>query len=67
MNNHNKININGIAHIALTVSNVQISKVFYKKLMPFRFKIIHESNKSIYFVGCRTGIMLQEVSSKTKF
>ena len=35
MNNHNKININGIAHIALTVSNVQISKVFYKKLMPF--------------------------------
>ena len=65
MNNHNKININGIAHIALTVSNVQISKVFYKKLMPFLgFKIIHESNKSIYFVGCRTGIMLQEVLSK---
>ena len=65
MNNHNKININGIAHIALTVSNVQISKVFYKKLMPFLgFKIIHESNKSIYFVGCRTGIMLQEVSGK---
>ena len=65
MNNQNKININGVAHIALTVSNVEISKVFYKKLMPFLgFKIIHESNKSIYFVGCKTGIMLQEVSSK---
>ena len=61
MNNYYKININGIAHIALTVSNVKVSKLFYKKLMPFLgFKIIHESNKSIYFVGCRTGIMLQE-------
>ena len=59
------INVNGIAHIALTVSNIIKSKLFYKKLMPFLgFTISHESDKSIYFLGCKTGILLQEVENK---
>ncbi len=65
MKNNKEIDVNGIAHIALSVSNVEVSKVFYKKLMPFLgFEVIHESNISIYFLGCKTGILLQEISNK---
>ena len=63
-NNNNSINVNGIAHIALSVRSIKKSKIFYKKLMPFLgFSIVHESIKSIYFLGCKTGILLQEVDN----
>ena len=56
------LDINGIAHIALSVRNISKSKSFYKKLMPFLgLKLVHESKKSIYHVGARTGILIQEV------
>ncbi|MDC3024336.1 VOC family protein [Alphaproteobacteria bacterium] len=62
MNNNNNISVNGIAHIALSVKSLNISKKFYKKLMPFLgLSLIHESNKSIYFIGSRTGILVQEI------
>ena len=65
MKNHKNIDINGIAHIALSVKNVNISKLFYKKLLPFLgCKIVHDSNKSIYFLGSKTGILLQEIIDK---
>ena len=56
------LDINGIAHIALSVKNISKSKSFYKELMPFLgLKLVHESKKSIYHVGARTGILIQEV------
>ena len=31
--------------------------------MPFQgLNIVHESNKSIYFIGSRTGILIQEIN-----
>ena len=65
MIDNTNISINGIAHIALSVKSLNISKVFYKQLMPFLgLRIIHESNKSIYFIGSRTGVLIQEINKK---
>ena len=56
------INVNGIAHVALSVKNLYKSKVFYKELMPFLgLKLVHEGEESIYHVGARTGIMIQQI------
>ena len=56
------LNINGIAHIALSVKDIKISKNFYKKLLPFLgLKLIHEGDESFYHVGSRTGIMVQQI------
>ena len=65
MIDNTNISINGIAHIALSVKSLNISKGFYKQLMPFLgLRIIHESNKSIYFIGSRTGVLIQEINKK---
>ena len=65
MIDNTNISVNGIAHIALSVKSLNISKIFYKQLMPFLgLRIIHESNKSIYFIGSRTGVLIQEISKK---
>ena len=65
MNYINSISINGIAHIALSVKSIKKSKLFYKQLMPFLgLNIVHESNKSIYFIGSKTGILIQEIENK---
>ena len=56
------LNINGIAHIALSVKNISKSKVFYNTLLPFLgLTRVHEGDKSIYQVGARTGIMIQQI------
>ena len=56
------IDVNGIAHIALSVKSIAKSKKFYKELMPFLgLKLVHEGKKSIYHVGARTGILIQEI------
>ena len=65
MNEYNNISVNGIAHIALSVKNLNNSKLFYKQLMPFLgLDTIFESNKSIYFIGGRTGILVQKIEEK---
>lgn len=65
MIDNTNISVNGIAHIALSVKSLNISKIFYKQLMPFLgLRIIHESNKSIYFIGSRTGVLIQEINKK---
>ena len=57
--------INGIAHIALNVSNLKISKAFYDIFMPILgLKLIHSSNKSFYYVGGKTGVLIQQVDKK---
>jgi catechol 2,3-dioxygenase-like lactoylglutathione lyase family enzyme len=57
------ININGIAHIALSVKNISKSKKFYNELLPFLgLTRVHEGEKSIYHVGARTGIMIQQIN-----
>ena len=59
------IEVNGIAHIALSVKSITKSKIFYKELMPFLgLKLVHEGKKSIYHVGARTGILIQEIDNE---
>ena len=56
------LNINGIAHIALSVKDIKISKTFYKELLPFLgLKLIHDGEESFYHIGSRTGVMVQQI------
>ena len=55
--------INGIAHIALSVSDIENSKIFYKDLLSFLgLNLVHERKKSCYHVGGRTGILIQQIT-----
>ena len=59
--------INGIAHIALTVSNIGISKPFYRRLFKtFEMKIVQDQEDSLYGVGGRTGIVIKQCPPTTK-
>jgi len=49
--------INGVAHIILTVNDFKISVPFYEKLMPFLgLKAVMKSEQFYYYVGGRTAI-----------
>ena len=57
------MDINGMAHVILTVSNFEASLPFYKKLLPFLgMKPVIDSGEMFYCVGGRTalGIMPSE-------
>ena len=57
------MNINGIAHIALNVSDLKKSKLFYDKILTnMGLSLIHSSKKSIYNVGGKTGILIQQAN-----
>ena len=49
--------INGIAHIILTVSRFDDCVTFYRRLLPFLGlrRIIHDRNDYFYCIGGRTG------------
>ena len=58
------MNINGIAHIALNVSDLKKSKLFYDKILTdMGLTLIHSSNKSFYYVGGKTGILIQQANA----
>ena len=58
MNNENPIiDINGLAHVILTVSNFEKAHEFYSKLLPkFGMSLIHDGPDFCYHVGGRTAI-----------
>ena len=61
------LDINGIAHIALSIKDMKKSKPFYKELLPFLgLKLVHEGEESCYHVGSRTGILIQQIKSQNK-
>ena len=61
------MNINGIAHIALNVSNLKLSKIFYDNILSnLGLKLIHSSEKSFYYVGGKTGILIQQANIDNK-
>jgi len=49
--------INGIAHIILTVSHFEQCVAFYRRLLPFLglHKIVHDREDYFYCIGGRTG------------
>jgi catechol 2,3-dioxygenase-like lactoylglutathione lyase family enzyme len=57
--------INGIAHIFLTASNYEISREFYRKLLPFLgLKPVVDTETSYYCVGGRTAVGISAPSSE---
>src|SRR4249919_1687234 len=54
------IDINGMAHVILTVSRFEIACEFYRRLLPeFGMKVVHDGDKLFYCVGARTAIGIE--------
>src|ERR1700726_2536190 len=54
------IEINGMAHVILTVSRYAVAREFYRKLLPeFGMKAVHDGDKLFYCVGARTAIGIE--------
>ena len=54
------IDINGMAHVILTVSRFEVAREFYRKLLPeFGMKVVHDGDKLFYCVGARTAIGIE--------
>src|SRR4051812_8591261 len=55
-----KIDINGMAHVVLTVSDFPRARSFYASLLPtFGMKPVFDGPKFTYFVGARTAIGIE--------
>jgi catechol 2,3-dioxygenase-like lactoylglutathione lyase family enzyme len=54
------IEINGIAHVILTVSRFDLARAFYGKLLSeFGMKPVYDGEKFFYCVGARTAIGIE--------
>ena len=54
------INLNGMAHVILTVSQFDRAKAFYSRLMPaMGMENVFDGNDLCYFVGARTAVGIQ--------
>ena len=54
------IEINGMAHVILTVSDFSASRDFYCELLPFLgMKKVYDGNNFVYHVGGRTALGIQ--------
>jgi catechol 2,3-dioxygenase-like lactoylglutathione lyase family enzyme len=57
------IEINGMAHVILTVSRFEVAREFYRKLLPeFGMKPVFDGEKLFYCVGARTAIGISTAS-----
>jgi catechol 2,3-dioxygenase-like lactoylglutathione lyase family enzyme len=51
------IEINGVAHIILSVSNFDMTRPFYERLLPFLgLSEVFAGEDSVYYVGARTAV-----------
>src|SRR6266481_2823932 len=54
------LEINGMAHVILTVSRFEVAREFYRKLLPeFGMKPVFDGDKLFYCVGARTAIGIE--------
>jgi len=54
------IEINGMAHVILTVSQFDAARAFYRRLLPeCGMKVVHDGEKLFYCVGARTAIGIE--------
>ena len=59
--------LNGIAHIQLTVSDLPRSRTFWKPLLElFEMKILLDTEAFFYCIGSRTGVALSPIDPKHK-
>lgn len=60
-----KIDINGMAHVILTVSQFNTAREFYSKLLPqFGMRLIHDGPDFCYHVGARTAIGIRKCDAE---
>lgn len=51
--------VNGVAHIQLSVRRFDECRAFYGRLMPYLgLRPVHESEQVVYYVGARTGLAI---------
>jgi len=51
------IEINGMAHVILTVSRFEVAREFYRRLLPeFGMKVVFDGDRFLYCLGARTAI-----------
>ena len=54
------IELNGMAHVILTVSRFDVARAFYRRLLPrFGMKPVFDGDRLFYCVGARTAIGIQ--------
>lgn len=54
------IEINGMAHVILTVSRFDVARAFYRKLLPpLGMTIVNDTDRFFYCVGARTAIGIE--------
>jgi catechol 2,3-dioxygenase-like lactoylglutathione lyase family enzyme len=59
------IEINGMAHVILTVSDFDASRAFYCELLPFLgMKKVYDGNNFVYHVGGRTAVGIQRCATE---
>ena len=61
------IEINGIAHIGLSVNNFEVSKEFYSQVLSFLgLKLAYSGKESLYYVGGRPAVGITPSAEKYK-
>ena len=54
------IELNGMAHVILTVSQFDLARTFYCELLPFLgMTKVYDGNNFVYHVGSRTALGIQ--------
>jgi catechol 2,3-dioxygenase-like lactoylglutathione lyase family enzyme len=62
------IDINGIAHIVITVQDLAKAKPFYEKLLgAMGMEVLVDTDAFYYCVGARTGVGLRQGQKATEF
>ena len=61
------IEVNGIAHIQMTVNDIDSSMPFWEKLCHFlEMKTLVQNETTLYCIGSRTGILIREAPADKK-
>ena len=61
------IEVNGIAHIQMTVNNIEQCMPFWEKLCHFlEMKTLIKNDTTLYCIGSRTGILIREAPEEKK-
>lgn len=57
--------VNGIAHIQLSVSRFEECEAFYDQLMPYLgLRVVHRADNFVYYVGGRTGFAISRADAQ---
>jgi catechol 2,3-dioxygenase-like lactoylglutathione lyase family enzyme len=59
------VEVNGIAHIQLSVNRFEECEAFYDQLMPYLgLRVVHRVEHFVYYVGGRTGFAISRADPK---